>query len=187
MAKRTGYQTSLAGLVGAMSLCLLFILGYVGLRAFTREELVVTPEAIDYTAVVRQYQESGETVLYPRSVPKGWTATSIDNPIGSPAFGLGFTTSEDERKGRFVGYKWSEASDATLARSAMGEDVTEGDDATLDTPSFGSTWRTWTHKTDTGWSTEYPAADGRTLLVWGTAPKQTMVDFINTLTTDKLS
>lgn len=185
VAKRTGYQTSLAGLVGAMLLCLLLIVGYIGLRAFTREDLVTTPTALDYVPVVKQYQESGETVLYPRTLPDGWLATSLDNTPGQrPTFGLGFLTASTN--GQFVGYKWADISPSSLVERAMGDDAREGERVTLDTPEFGSEWTEWTRNADVGYTVQYPATDGRTLLVWGTLEKKVMVDFINSLTTEKL-
>lgn len=186
MAKRTGYQTSLAGLIGALVLCMLFIVAYVGMRAFTREELEVTAESFDYVPVVRQFQNEGSEVLYPESVPAGWRATSLDNsPNKYPVFGLGFLT-RDDSDADFVGYKWADLSASSTAERAMGEDVEEGDTLTLETPAFGGEWTEWTHKGDTGFSTTFPAQDGRTLLVWGTATRKELVDFINSLTTDPL-
>lgn len=185
VAKRTGYQTSLAGLIGALVLCLLFIVAYIGMRAFSRDELEVQAESFDPVPVVRQFQAEGLQVLYPESVPTGWRATSLDNvPNKYPVFGMGFVTRTDS-DATFVGYKWADLSASATARRAMGEDVAEGESVTLDTPEFGTEWTEWSHGADTGVSTEYPA-EGRTLLVWGTVTRQEMVDFINSLTTDTL-
>jgi hypothetical protein len=54
------------------------VLAFVAFRAFFRDNDAVDVEPVDYLAVVAPAQQAGIRIVYPPSLPEGWTATSVD-------------------------------------------------------------------------------------------------------------
>ncbi len=183
MNKRTGYQTSLAGLVGAMILCLLFIAGYVGFRALNRDDLEVRPDSLDYLSLVRALQEADVEVLYPAELPEGWKVTGFDNKPGERQNLRVSLHTTVEGRDKFVGYTWVDADPDNVVAEFLPKSPREGDEVSIENPEIDSVWHVWTSEIDSGLLTEWR---GRTLLVWGSVPQQTMETLIGTLTTARL-
>ena len=105
------YQRSIAGGVGSMIVLIAVVLAFVAFRAVFRDNDAVDVEPVDYLAVVAPAQEAGIQLVYPPSLPEGWTATSVDFVPGErPAFGVGMLTDDD----LFVGVRQADDDLATL-------------------------------------------------------------------------
>ena len=93
------YDRNFGGLLAAMLVTVLFVGGYVGFRALTRDQPELEPD-VDYASCVAYLQEAGVTVVYPRELPSGWRANVIHYARGNPpAWRIGLVTDQDE----FVG------------------------------------------------------------------------------------
>ena len=77
------YQRSIAGGVGSLIVLVVVVLAFVAFRAVFRDNDAVDVEPVDYLAVVAPAQEAGIRIVYPPSLPEGWTATSVDFVIMS--------------------------------------------------------------------------------------------------------
>ena len=179
MSEQPGrYQRSPAGMVGAMLVLLLLIGAFVGFRALNRDELEVEPERVDYLEAVEAAQSSDWRVAYPRSLPGGWRATSIDAAAGVD-WGIGFLTPDG-----FAGIRQSDGSVDELLRTYVDEDtsprqpVAPGGD-------LGGRWEAYADaEGDLAYASE---VDGQTLLVFGSAPESDLLELIERLTTEPVS
>ena len=175
------YQRSTAGLIGAILITLAVITAFVVFRSLFREQTEREPEPVDWLASVGYAQESGAEVVYPRSVPDSWTATSVDSDPGDPpAWGLGFLTGDT----LFVGLRHEDASLDDLLETYVEEeagDLRELEEQQLDSEVAGS----WQVFEDTGGDRAYAAEVGdRVVLVYGSAPAEDLELVVERLTTD---
>ena len=75
MSEQPGrYQRSPAGMVGALVVTVLVILGFVVFRSCVRTDLDVKPAHVDYRAEVRFAQQNG----------RGWSTRRRCRPGGTP-------------------------------------------------------------------------------------------------------
>lgn len=171
------YPRTTNGLIGSMIVTLLAIGAFVALRALNREELEVTPEPVDYRAVVANVQGSGFDVVHPTDLPAGWIATSVDFvPGDDPAFGIGMLTDD----GEFAGLRQEDAPLDDLLATYVDDEPTEGEELTV----TGSVARTWRSFTDSGGDHAYAATLGDDeVLVYGSASAADLRRLIGTLTT----
>ena len=90
------YQRSIAGGVGSLIVLVVVVLAFVALPcASSATTTRSSVEPVDYLAVVAPAQEAGIRIVYPPSLPEGWTATSVDFVPGArPAFGVGMLTDD---------------------------------------------------------------------------------------------
>lgn len=162
----------MAGMIGAMLITLLVILGFVALRGVTREQTEVEVPPVDYLDAVSAAADAGLALAHPRELPAGWRATSVDlDRDESPRWTMGMLTDD----GRFVGIRQEVESADDMAAVALDEDAVEGDDVTLD----GELARTWTTWSDDGGDTGYAAEVGdETVLVYGSAPAEDLEEVI---------
>lgn len=164
MSERAGrYQRSMSGMVGALAVTLAVITSFVVWRAINRDDLEVRPERVDYLATVRFLEESGEPVIYPPSLPAGWTPTSANYVAGREfSWGMGALTAD----GEFAGLREEDTSVEQLVSDHIDEDATEGEPVELVSP-LATSWRSFTDAGgDYGLVTEIGAV---TLLVFGSA------------------
>ncbi|HQR26124.1 MAG TPA: DUF4245 family protein [Nocardioides sp.] len=172
------YQRSTGGLIGALVITLVVITAFVLLRALNRTDLEVHPDPVDYRAAVVALQETGQRPVYPRALPAGWTATSVDVPRGDQRdWGIGMLTDT----GGFVGVQQSVEPLGDLLETYVDQDTTEGDPIRVD----GSVAGTWRSFSDSGGDRAYAAEVGDwTVLVYGSAPDADLREVVSGLTTD---
>jgi hypothetical protein len=172
------YPRTANGLIGSLLVTLLFVGAYVAFRALTREELEVKPEPVDYVATVANLQRSDVEVVYPKDLPEGWIASSLDVvPGDDPAFGVGMLTDD----GEFVGVRQEDAPLDNLLTRYVDDEPTEGEVLTV----TGSVARTWRSFTDSGGDLAYAAELGDDeVLVYGSASAADLRELIGLLTTD---
>lgn len=180
MSEQPGrYSRSVAGLVAALLVTLLAIGGLVTLRELFRDDLVRDPEPLDYLAVVGQAQGSGADVVYPRSVPDGWIATSVDLAAGDrPEWGIGFLTDEE----RFVGLRQEDSSVEDLLATYVDEETRELAEVRI-VSEVADNWRVFE---DDGGDRAYAAeTGGEVVLVYGSAPQGDLELTVGRLTTQQ--
>ena len=97
------YQRSTSGMVGALLLTFLFVIGFVVLRGCNRANPDVRPDHVDYRAQVGFAQQAGADLVYPSRLPAGWYATRVDyEPGTSPELGISMLTPD-----QYVGVRQS--------------------------------------------------------------------------------
>ncbi|HRD63960.1 MAG TPA: DUF4245 domain-containing protein [Nocardioides sp.] len=161
------YNRSFGGLLGAMVVTVVFVGGYVGFRALTRDQPEIV-EKVDYIAAVGELQSADVQVVYPCSIPEGWRASSTAFKRGEPPrWGIGFVTDDDE----FVGIRQEATGVDDLLDTYVDEQPVHGDEVSLPNDLGVETWDTWSDSGgDLAWSAELgPPFEGQTLLIYGSA------------------
>ena len=178
------YSRTTNGLLASLIVTVLAVGAFVGLRAVFRDQPEIGRDAVDYLATVQDVQESGIELVYPASLPEGWTATLIDYVPGErPAWGIGMLTDE----GRYVGLRQEDADVDELVTAYVDEDAEPGDESGIESDLSTGPWQTWA---DAGGDLAYTTtltsgADstmGETLLVYGSASRDDQEQLIALLT-----
>ncbi len=181
MSEQPGrYQRSPAGMVGALLVTVLVILGFVVFRSCIRSDLDVKPQRVDYRADVGFAQQNGARLVYPASLPSGWYATNVDYTPGTPPTLLisMLTASRD-----YAGFVQSSKSAPEVLTTYVDSDPTAGAPVTLDS-GLVTQWDTWT---DAGGDTALVAQwHGETLMVFGSAPQSDLETLAGTLSAEPL-
>jgi hypothetical protein len=181
------YPRTFQGLIVSMVVLVIAVVGFWAVNSGFHKSPDAAPTAVDYRASVREVQEAGAPlpVIYPGSLPSGWTATSADyipqSGLGTePAWGLGAVTDHHT----FVGLRLEASPISSLVSTYVDKNAEKGAPATIHT-AFGDTWSTYT---DQGGDTGYAASvDGDyVLLVYGSADKADFTTFMQSLTDAKL-
>jgi hypothetical protein len=175
------YQRSIAGGVGSLIVLVVVVLAFVGFRALFRDNDAVEVEPVDYLAVVAPAQEAGIQIVYPPSLPEGWTATSVDFVPGTrPAFGVGMLTDED----LYVGVRQADDELTTLLETYVDADAEKGDVVTVE-GAIVPEWQEWS---DAGGDHAYAARVGDDeVLVYGSASTADLKAFVESLTDDPIA
>jgi hypothetical protein len=180
------YDRSFGGLLAAMLVTVLFVGGYVGFRALTRDQPELDPD-VDYASCVAYLQEAGVTVVYPRELPSGWRANVIHYAPGNPpGWRIGLVTDQDE----FVGVVQQQEDVDDLLTQYVDESPRQGDDASPENGLGATSWQTWSDAGgDHAFSTELSSGPlaGQTLLVYGSAPVADQEILLRALTLDPVS
>jgi hypothetical protein len=173
------YQRSFAGMIGALLITLVVIGAFVAFRALNRDELETKPDPVDYLETVGLIQENGGSVVYPSTLPDGWTATSLDfTPGEETAWGLGFLTDD----GKYVGLRQEDASLDDLLETYVDESPKELDEAEFPDSAVARSWRVFE---DEGGDTAFAAELGEEwVLVYGSASRSDLESMVERLTTD---
>lgn len=183
MSEQPGrYQRSFSGLIAAMVITLVAIAGFVLVRAFVRDDVSNEPETVDYLEMVGLAQDAGAEVVYPRDLPDGWRATSVDFVPGDrPAFWLGMLTDG----GRFVGVRQEEDDLDDLLSTYVEEDAGRIEDQ--GTESIDSAVAPqWQAFADEGGDLAYAAEVGESwVLVYGSAGSDDLRAVVEQLTTER--
>lgn len=179
------YQRTTGGLIGSMIVAVIAVLGVVVFREVFRD----TPEAdlqpVDYLPAVAALQDSGRQVVYPPTLPDGWTVTSVVVDRGPrPAWGLGILTDD----GTYVGLRQQDESVDDLVADLVDEDASEDGPATVES-ALGSEWETFSDEGgDHAFATEVTTGQGEeNLLVYGSAPVADQETLIGLLTLDPVA
>ena len=181
-AERPGrYQRSVAGGIGSLIVLVAVVLAFVFFRGVFRDNDAVDVERVDYLAVVGPAQQAGLRVVYPPSLPDGWTPTSVAfDPGERPAWGVGMLTDE----GKFVGVRQEDDDLASLLDFYVDQDAVEGDTVTVE-GAIVPEWQEWS---DAGGDHAYAASVGDyEVLVYGAAPTDDLLTIVRSLTDDPLS
>ncbi|CUR55191.1 conserved hypothetical protein [metagenome] len=181
MSEQAGrYQRSMSGMIGALVVTLVGIAAFVGWRAFTRDDVDVAPEAVDYLATVSYLQDAGLTVVYPANLPRGWTATSANYTAGRDVeWDMGALTTD----GEFAGVRQADASVDALVSEFVDENAAEGPEVQLDS-DVATSWRSFTD--DGGDYALAAELSNETLLVYGSATPDELADLATRLVTADL-
>ena len=163
---------AIADMVRSVALVLAIVLGFVGYQALVRDDVDAAP-MVDYTtAAAAARVDAPFEVLAPEQLPAGWRATSARYTREPTAhWHLGVLTDEDD----YVGLEQivDDADDALAAFSA-------------DTSAVGSTaitgqrWQVWADASGTE-TTLVRSSGELSILVTGTAPRDVLVGFIESL------
>jgi hypothetical protein len=188
------YTRSTSGLVGAMLILFVAVVGFVVFRGLFRTEPEYTPPDTDYVEVVRAVQGEGGDLVYPEDLPEGWVVNNLDYLPGlPPTFSLALLTDEEE----FAGMIDTGTEPDELVEAYVDEVAVEGDPFVLEASEVATEWRTFT---DDGGDTAYVAeidldpatADAagedatRTVMVYGSADPEVLQDLLASLTTAPL-
>lgn len=177
---RTGYQRSFPGMIGAMLVVVLVIVGWVGFRELTSDKEPTAVKTVEWKPWIRAAEQDGFPVLAPTELPEGWRATSARYTSGSaPALHVGLLTDD----GKYVGLEESTGTLRDLVEQYVDPEAEEGEAVEID----GETWQTWT---DAGGDYavgrfENPGTEARTAyLVVGSAPEADIRGFAGLLVAD---
>ena len=173
MSEQPGkYQRSTGGLVGALIVSVVVVVGFVLLRDLGRDEVERPVEEVDYQGVLEFTRDQVDfQPLAPASLPEGWRATSARMTPAPAAWHLGVLTDQD----RYIGLEQSRSSEEQLVQRYVDEEAVEGDPVTID----GQTWRTWTDEGGDNALTR--TSQGVTVLVVGTPDQDLLVDYAASL------
>lgn len=175
------YQRSFNGLVGAMIITVVAVVGFVAFRALFSDPPEAEQPEVDYLEIVGLAQEADLRPVYPADLPDGWIATRAEVVPGDPPdFDLALLTDDDE----FVGVVWSgRPLEILLEERIDDEDVEEAEGLQV----TGSVATDWEGYSDPGGDLAYAAEVGeRTVLVYGTASAEDLAGIVESLTTDPL-
>ena len=161
-----------------MVVTLLVIGAFVAFRALNRDELETRPEPVDYLEQARLAQDAGLEVVYPRELPSGWRATSVNVAPGErPVWGVGMLTAQD----RFVGIRQEDDQLDDLLSTYVDENVEDRPEERVD----GSVAERWQVFEDDGGDLAYAAELGdQWLVVYGSADEQDLRLVLERLTTE---
>ena len=115
-------------------------------------------------------------MVYPPSLPHGWTATSIDYVPGKrPAWGIGMLTDDE----KFVGIRQADDNLSSLLATHVDADAVQGDTVTVP----GALTEQWQEWSDAGGDHAYSASLGDTeVLVYGRASTEDLLTIVGSLT-----
>lgn len=182
MSEQPGrYQRSFSGLIAAIVITVLAVGGFVAVRGLVRDDVSNEPESVDYLETVGLAQQAGEEIVYPRALPDGWRATSVDfQPGERPAFGLGVLTDQ----GRFVGLRQEDDNLEDLLATYVEEDADEVADLGSQTLA-GDVATQWRSFEDEGGDRAYATEVGDSwVLVYGSAADEDLQALVEQLTTE---
>ena len=137
-AKGGRYQRSSGGLVGAMIVTVVLVLGFAAFRGLFRENPATPVRTVDWSIQVKAgVADKKLTLLAPPSLPAGWKATSASYDTGSsPAWHLGLLTASR----KYVGIEEGRSSVADLVAEHVDANAVKGKPVRLG----GETWQQWT-------------------------------------------
>jgi hypothetical protein len=166
------YQRSFSGMIGAMVVLLLVVVGFVVFRGVFRTDAEVQVRAVDYQRTQSFAQEQVDfPILAPETLPEGWRATSVRFVPDPPRWHLGVLTDQD----RYIGLEQSRSSEKKMVETYVDRDAVRGEPV----QAAGDTWQTWT---DEGGDTGLTRVDDEvTVLVVGTPDLDVLVDYVETL------
>lgn len=178
------YNRSFEGLIGAMVVMVLVVVGFVVYRGLFTDPQERRLDDVDYLDAVLGLQQAGFDVVYPADLPDGWQATGVLGARDDRVYGLNFYTGED----RFVGLVQADDDVDDLLEAAGVENAEEAD-ALTGVNDVAPSWQGWADggDDDHAFSAELPGGDGMTVVVYGSAPVDELADLVGRLTTAALA
>ncbi len=187
MSEQPGrYQRSFGGMLGALLVLVVGVGAFVLLRDANRADPGSPVRAVDYVGPAQFAQEEARfELLTPRTLPDGWSATSVrfDPTAEVQYWHLGLLTAEE----RYVGLEQAERTPSAMVADFVDEEADKGGEVAI----AGASWTTWT---DPGRDPEAdpstaPRGDlalvhedsGVTTLVVGTVSQDVLTDFVASL------
>jgi Protein of unknown function (DUF4245) len=170
---RTGYRSSVGGLVGALIVCGALMAAVVVVTLLQSGDTDPTVPAYDYATDLQLAREQAPfDVLAPSALPSGWNVTSARWTGAGPEkeWHLGVLTDDEN----YVGLEQGNALSATFI-----EDHTKADQPGTSVEIDGLTWQTLTAGDETAL---VRAGDKVTTLITGTASQDELVEFATSLT-----
>jgi hypothetical protein len=175
--RRSSYERSLPGLLGAIAIALLLVVCVWGLTRFQHRDVPSPAPTIDYSAQLDEARASAPfDVLAPSPEPPGWRATSAawDGVGPELSWHLGLLTS-DSPDADYVGLEQGNAAPAEFLL-----DNTPADQPGEPIEIGGRTWEKLTSADGQEMALFLPG-DHVTTLVTGTVPEDELVSFIESL------
>jgi hypothetical protein len=116
------YERSSAGMIGAMVITVVVVLGFVGFRALNRDNEATPIPTVDYASWVKSGRDDHKIeTLAPTKLPAGWRATSVSYTTGvSPHWHLGILTDT----GEYVGIEEAKTSEQDLVQQYVDQNAT---------------------------------------------------------------
>lgn len=175
------YNGSPSGVIGAMLVIVVLVLGIVVVRSLFRADVDQgPPEAIDYLDTVLVLQQNGQDVVYPATLPDGWIATLVAiSSEDRPTFRINLYTDDD----KFVGIRQRDESAEDLLEENANGDLEESDPLT-GVGSLAETWDGWS--TDNGDHAFTATVGEQTVAVYGDVPADELAELVAVLSTDPL-
>lgn len=177
------YTRSFSGLVGAMVVIVVLVVGLVVLRnvVFGGQGQERRPVAVDYLTLVRSLQLSDFDPVYPETVPDGWIVTEVGaDPGTEPSYRLNFYTPDDE----FVGIRQEPREVDAMLTDYVDED-TVSEDPLQGVGDVAETWEGWS---DTSGDYAYSTVlNGESVLVFGDVTEAELADLVGRLGTTEIA
>ena len=180
------YSRTTNGLLASLIVTVLAVGAFVGFRGAFRDQPTFDTGPIDYIEPVRNAQDHGIELVYPRELPEDWRVTSIDFVPGErPAWGIGMLTDD----GRYVGLRQEDTDAHELVSVYVDNDAEPGDESGFESDLATGPWQTWADAGgDLAYSTTLNSGargtTGATLLVFGSASRDDQEQLIALLTLD---
>lgn len=176
----TRYQRSATGMVGAMVVTVIVVVGFVAFRAAFRDNPTTTTPSVPYRVSLEQGRHEGLLQMYaPDQLPVGWRATSASYVGGkNPHWHLGLLRGRTD----FVGIDESRSSLAAQVQDHVDKDTAPG----ADVPVRQTAWKTFSDSGgDHALGRTLPDKHGHTesVLVYGNLDQATLEDFAASLST----
>ena len=170
------HETSIGGMIGAMIVLVACILAYVGFREVFRDTPEVKPEAVEWASAANAAIDAGHPVVRPE-LPAGWIVTNVRlEPTKPPLWDMSMYTDGE----KFAGLHQEDERVADLVETYIDDEATEGDPVRVGGELAGE----WQVFTDDGGDTGLVLQrETDVVMVYGSAPKDELVDLAGSLTT----
>lgn len=175
------YSRSFNGLLGALIVTVVGVVAFASIRGLTSDSEPFEPVPVDYLDVVSQAQDGGIDLVYPASLPEGWTPTDVDfEPGAIPSFGVSVLTPD----GEYVGLKQESTPLPEMLRTYVDENYRSAEPLAAPTAVAPR----WEGYADAGGDTAYAATVGeRQVLVFGSATPEQLATVVRSLTTEPVT
>jgi hypothetical protein len=174
MSEQPGrYQRSFSGMVGAMIVLIVVVIGFVVFRAVNRNDVENPVKPLDYAQPAEFAREQARfPLLAPDELPDGWIATSVRFANGrDQSWHLGMLTDEE----KYVGLEQQQETVDDMVEEHVDEEAERGDDVEID----GQTWQTFTDEDDD--LALVRETDEVTTLLVGRVSQETLEELLATL------